>query len=110
MSLTSTLKVLRKKMSKRSRGLRSGSRHKMSRSIKEKGLSPITRSLQTFDDGDIVNVVIDSSVQKGQPHHRFHGLTGKITGNQGKAYVVLARVGNMNKELIVRPEHLRKAK
>ena len=67
-------------------------------------------SLQTFEVGDTVNVVIDPSYQKGQPHHRFHGLTGKVTGNQGKAYVVSTRVGKMLKELIIRPEHLRKAK
>ena len=52
-------------------------------------------------NGDTVNVVIDPSYQKGQPHHRFHGLTGKVTGNQGKAYVVSTRVGKMLKELIV---------
>ena len=96
-------------MTKRSRGLRSGSRHKLSRPIRERGLSPITHSLQSFDDGDMVNIVIDPSFHKGQPHHRFHGLTGKITGNQGKAYVVRTRVGNMDKALIVRPAHLRKA-
>ena len=96
-------------MAKRSRGLRSGSRHKMSRPIRERGLSTITHSLQTFNDGDTVNVVIDPSFHKGQPHHRFHGLPGKITGNQGKAYVVRTRVGNMDKDLIVRSEHLRKA-
>jgi len=110
MSSIFTLKQKRKKMTKRSQGLRSGSRHKLSRSFRERGLSPITRSLQTFSDGDTVNVIIDPSFQKGQPHHRFHGLTGKITGNQGKAYVVRTRVGKMDKELIIRPEHLRKAK
>ena len=83
-------------MTKRSQGLRSGSRHKMSRSWRERGLSPITHSLQTFNDGDTVSIVIDPSFHKGQPHHRFHGLTGKITGN-------------MDKDLIVRSEHLRKA-
>ena len=97
-------------MTKRSQGLRSGSRHKLSRSFRERGLSPITRSLQTFSDGDTVNVVIDPSFQKGQPHHRFHGLNRKVTGNQGKAYLVRTRVGKMEKDLIVRPEHLRKAK
>ena len=109
MSSIFILATARKKMAKRSRGLRSGSRHKMSRPTKERGLSPITRSLQSFDDGDTVSVVIDPSFHKGQPHHRFHGLTGKVTGNQGKAYVVRTRVGNMEKDLIVRPEHLRKA-
>ena len=96
-------------MTKRSQGLRSGSRHKMSRPIRERGLSPITHSLQTFNDGDMVSIGIYPSFHKGQPHHRFQGLTGKINRNQGKAYVVRTRVGNMDKDLIVRPEHLRKA-
>ena len=96
-------------MTKRSQGLRSGSRHKLSRPVRERGLSPITRSLQKFEEGDTVNIVIDPSYHRGQPHHRFHGLTGKVLGTQGKAYVIRARVGNMDKELIVRPEHLRKA-
>ena len=96
-------------MSKRSRGLRSGSRHKLSRPYRERGLSPITRSLQTFEDGDTVSVVIDPSYHRGQQHHRFHGLTGKVLRTQGKAYVIRTRVGNMDKELKVRPEHLRKA-
>ena len=97
-------------MAKRSRGLRSGSRHKLSRPAKERGLSPITRSLQVFDNGDTVNIVIDPSYHRGQPHHRFHGLTGKVMKIQGKAYVIRTRVGNMDNDLIVRPEHLRKAK
>ena len=96
-------------MTKRSQGLRSGSRHKLSRPSRERGLSPITRSLQTFEDGDTVSIVIDPSYHRGQPHHRFHGLTGKVMRIQGKAYVIRTRVGKMDKELIVRPEHLRKA-
>ena len=59
--------------------------------------------------GDTVNIVIDPSYHRGQPHHRFHGLTGKVMKIQGKAYVIRTRVGNMDKDLIVRPEHLRKA-
>ena len=54
--------------------------------------------------------MIDPSYHRGQPHHRFHGLTGKVMKIQGKAYVIRTRVGNMDKDLIVRPEHLRKAK
>ena len=68
-------------MTKRSQGLRSGSRHKLSRPVRERGLSPITRSLQKFEEGDTVNVVIDPSYQRGQTPHRFHGLTGKVTGD-----------------------------
>ncbi len=95
---------------KRSRGLRSQTRHKFSRSVRERGLSPITRTLQTFNTDESVNIVIDPSIQKGQPHHRFHGLTGKVQGGQGKSWRVSVRVGNCYKEVIARPEHLRRVK
>ena len=95
---------------KRSKGLRSGSRYKLSRRARERGLSPITRTLEQFGVGELVNIVIDPSVQRGYPHHRFHGLTGNVTGMQGKAYVVRANEGNAVKQLIIRPEHLRRAR
>ena len=37
---------------KRSRGLRSASRKKLSKSIRDKGLSPITRSLINYKEGE----------------------------------------------------------
>ena len=95
---------------KRSQGLRSGSRHKLSRRARERGLSPITRILEQYGVGESVNIVIDPSIQRGQPHHRFHGLTGTVTGMQGKAYVVRAKEGDAVKQLIIRPEHLRRAR
>ena len=95
---------------KRSQGLRSGSRKKFTRDKRERGLSPITRILEQYGVGESVNIVIDPSIQRGQPHHRFHGLTGTVAGMQGKAYVVSAKEGNAVKQLIIRPEHLRRAK
>ena len=95
---------------KRSQGLRSGSRHKLSRRARERGLSPITRILEQYGVGESVNIVIDPSIQRGQPHHRFHGLTGTVTGMQGKACVVRANEGNAVKQLIIRPEHLRRSR
>jgi len=95
---------------KRSQGLRSGSRKKLTRAKRERGLSPITRILEQYGVGESVNIVIDPSIQRGQPHHRFHGLTGTVTGMQGKACVVNAKVGDAVKQLIIRPEHLRRAK
>ncbi len=94
-------------MVKRSQGLRSNTRHKLSRSRRQRGLSPITRALQQFAEGAPVNIVIDPSVHKGQPHPRFHGLTGRVVARQGRAYRVRVRVGNMVKQLIIRAEHLR---
>ncbi|MBZ5529560.1 MAG: hypothetical protein LAN71_16895 [Acidobacteriia bacterium] len=40
---------------------------------------------------------------------RFHGHTGTVTGMQGKAYLLDVRMGHKMKQIIVRPEHLRKA-
>lgn len=74
----------------------------------ERGLSSLTRALQQFEEGDIVSVNIDSSVQKGMPHHRFQGLTGKIEGKQGEAYLVSVKVGKKFKTLIVLSNHLRR--
>lgn len=94
-------------MAKRSKGSRSRTRKKLSKKPRNRGLTPITRSLQTFDEGDKVTIDIDPAVHKGQPHPRFQGWTGTVVGTQGKAFVVEVRDGNMTKELIATPEHLR---
>jgi len=97
-------------MVKRSKGLRSTTRKKFTKSPRHRGNPPVSRMLQTFEVGQKANIVIDSAVHKGQPHHRFHGLTGEVTGMQGEAFTVKVRVGRMYKILIIRPEHLRVAK
>jgi len=95
-------------MVKRSRGTRSCTRYKLQKKPRERGLSPITKSLQKFDVGEKANIVIDPSIHKGQPHPRFHGLTGEITGKQGNAYKVDVKVGKKIKTLLIRSEHLKK--
>ncbi|RLF38964.1 MAG: 50S ribosomal protein L21e [Thermoplasmata archaeon] len=95
-------------MVKRSKGIRSKSRHILRKKTRERGLSPITRSLREFKEGEYVHIVLDPSIQKGMPHIRFHGYTGKIKGKQGEAYLVGIRDGGKQKTLIVRPEHLRR--
>lgn len=96
-------------MVKASKGIMEKTRQKFRRRVRERGLSPITRSFQTFDVGQRVVIVIDSSVQKGWPHHRFHGMTGTVAGTRGRAYVVDVRFGGKVKQAIVLPEHLRRA-
>lgn len=95
-------------MVKRSKGLRSKSRHMLRKKPRDRGLSPITRSLRKFEEGEYVNIVIDPSIHKGMPHIRFHGRTGKIEGKQGNAYIVGINDGKKHKSLIIRPEHLRR--
>jgi len=95
---------------KRSRGIRSKSRHILRKKPRERGVSSITKGLEQFEEGDSVNIVIDPSVHKGMPHPRFQGYTGKIEGKQGDAYLVGINTGKKHKTLIVRSEHLRRAK
>ncbi|MCJ2513270.1 MAG: 50S ribosomal protein L21e [Candidatus Thermoplasmatota archaeon] len=97
-------------MVKRSKGLRSKSRHILRKKPRDRGVIPITRALQQFEEGDYVNIVIDSSIHKGMPHIRFHGQTGKIEGKQGNSYIVGITDGKKNKSLIIKPEHLRRVK
>lgn len=95
-------------MVKRSKGLRSKSRHILRKKPRHRGLNSITSALQDFEEGESVSIVIDPSVHKGMPHVRFQGHTGKIQGKQGGSYVVGVNAGDKQKTLVVRPEHLRK--
>ncbi len=95
-------------MVKRSKGIRSKSRNILRKRPRDRGIKSITRALQQFEQGDSVNIVIDSAVHKGMPHIRFQGYTGKIEGKQGESYLVGINDGKKHKTLIIRSEHLRR--
>ena len=97
-------------MVKRSKGIRSKSRHILRKKPRDRGISSITRALQQFEQGDSVNIVIDPSVHKGMPHIRFQGHTGTVEGKQGESYLVGINDGKKHKTLIVRPDHLRRVR
>jgi len=92
---------------RRSRGFKSKTRYKLKKTIRVGRTNPITKRIQTFDENDLVHIIIDPSSHKGQPHPRFHGRTGKIADKRGQAYIVEINDGNKAKKLIVRPEHLK---
>ncbi|MCK4613404.1 MAG: 50S ribosomal protein L21e [Thermoplasmata archaeon] len=96
-------------MVRMSKGVRAGTRKIIARKPRERGLSRITNSLQSFEVGNRVNIVIDPSIHKGMPHKRFHGLTGMVSSMQGDAYIIEVKVGNKFKHPIISSEHLRKA-
>jgi large subunit ribosomal protein L21e len=87
-------------------GTRRKSRYKLKKTVREKGLSPISRAIQEFTDGDIVNIDLDPGIQNGMPHPKFQGRTGKVKGQRGRAYIVEVRDGGLMKEVIILPEHL----
>ncbi|MDK2790782.1 MAG: large subunit ribosomal protein L21e [Methanothermococcus sp.] len=97
-------------MAQKSEGFRSKTRYKLKKHPRAKGLFPITRALKEYKEGDIVHVILDPSVQKGMPHPKFHGKTGMVVGQRGRAFLVRVRDGGKLKDIIVRPQHLRECK
>ena len=87
-------------------GTRRKSRYKLKKTVREKGISPISRAIQEFHEGDIVNIDLDPSIQNGMPHPKFQGRTGKVMSQRGRAYIVEVRDGGLMKEVIILPEHL----
>jgi large subunit ribosomal protein L21e len=90
----------------RSHGERKRTRKKLSKKKRERGLSPISRAIQSFEPGEKVHIRIDPSIHKGMPHHRFQGLTGEVKGERGRAYIVEIADSKRKKELFIRAEHL----
>ena len=92
---------------RRSKGTRQGTRSILKRSKAARGRLNIRRVMHTYAPGDRVAIVLDGGQQRGMPHRRFQGRTGFIQEQQGKAYIVSVKDGNMQKTVIARPEHLR---
>ena len=88
-------------------GLRSKTRGKLTKRVRERGISPASRVARIFEPGSEVILHIDPSFPKGQPHPRYHGRSGVVRERRGRAYVVDLREGGTIKKIITRPEHLR---
>jgi large subunit ribosomal protein L21e len=91
---------------KGSKGYRSGTRHLLKKGPRTHGKLSLSKLLQEYQPGNHVIVRIDSSIQKGMPHRRFHGKIGTIIQKRGRSYVVSVSQGDAVKEIVVRPEHL----
>ena len=92
---------------RRSKGPRQGTRSILKRSKSQRGRLNIRRIMHAYEPGDRVAIILDGGQQRGMPHRRFQGRTGFIQEQQGNAYVVAVKDGNMQKTVIARPEHLR---
>ena len=91
---------------RRSKGSKSGTRYKLKKDTRAKGKRPISKTLQQFEKGDRVHIVIDPSVQKGMPYPRFHGKTGTVVEKRGSAYLVRVSENKAKKTVICAPAHL----
>jgi len=78
-----------------------------SRTAPRPGTSPPQRAIAEFDEGQKVHLKTDPSVSDGRFHPRFDGLTGTVTGKQGRAFKVAINDGGKDKTVIAKAAHLR---
>lgn len=91
-------------MVRSSRGLRTGTRRKLSKGARDK--FTVTPYLRVFREEDRVTVIPNPTSHNGMPHIRFKGSSGIVRGRRGDAYVVEVSIGNKKKMITARPEHL----
>lgn len=91
---------------KKSKGYRVRTRSLFKKEPRERGRIRLRKLLYEHQPGSRVVIMIDSSVQKGMPHRRYHGKVGTILDRRGRSYIVSVTQGNAVREIIIRPEHL----
>ena len=95
-------------MAKRIGTNRRKTRHIFQKARKNKGKLPLRKYFQTFEEGDRVSLLAESSIQKGMYFRRFHNAVGTIVKRRGFCYELKIKDINKEKTLIVHPVHLRK--
>jgi large subunit ribosomal protein L21e len=85
-------------------------RYNLKKSIRERGIAPVSHAIRSFESGQRVHIDLDPSVHKGMPNPKFHGRTGTVVEQRGNAYVVKVSDGNAVKTIIARPQHLKAQK
>jgi large subunit ribosomal protein L21e len=88
-------------------GPRKKTRYKLKKDIRRRGIPPVMTTIQKFEVGQKVHIVCEPSVHMGMPHRRFHGKTGTILGQRGRAWLLQIRDGESTKTVIARPQHLK---
>jgi len=94
----------------KSKGFDTRTRALFRRKARDRGIRSLRYLLEPMEIGDKVDILLNSSVQKGRPHRRYNGKSGRITSKRGQSYVISLKAGRMIKTIIARPEHLRKSK
>lgn len=95
-------------MVQRKGGFRRKTRHKLQKSIRQKGKVSFRRFFQGLEVGDMVKLQAEPAYQRGMYFPRYHGKVGEVKGTQGDCYTVAIQDHDQTKVLIVHPVHLRK--
>lgn len=76
--------------------------------FRQKGKARLSRTFAEFNKNDRVVILGQPGSAPVPPH--FRALTGTVTGNIGKAVIVRFLNGKVVKNLVIKPEHLKKVK
>ncbi|MCX6814181.1 MAG: 50S ribosomal protein L21e [Candidatus Aenigmarchaeota archaeon] len=95
-------------MSRSGRGFRTGTRRKFKKPHRAK--FTVEKYLTEFHPKQRVMIDVEPSSTKNIPHYRYKGKTGVIVKKRGQAYVVSIKLGDKEKILMLRPEHLKPAR
>lgn len=98
----------------KSKGFRSGTRSKFKKDLRKSGLPNITTYLEKYKNGDYVDILVNSAVNKNMPHKIYHGRTGRVFKVDERTVGIKVKriVGNkqIQENLDVKIEHLRKSR
>ena len=83
-----------------------GPRKRTRKKFKKGTRNTVNKFMRQFNLGDRIVIDIESS-SSGMPFERFQGLTGKVVGRRGRAYLVEVKDGNKIKKIASKPEHLK---
>ena len=92
-------------MVRKAKGIRAGTRRLLKK--KERRRLTISDVMKNLKVGDTVAIKINPSIQKGMPHPRYHGRTGRVVERRGISYIIEIKDGKKTKKIIARPEHLK---
>lgn len=89
-------------------GFRRNTRHKLSKNVRQRGKISLRKFLQSFEIGDVVQLVAEPAYQKGMFFPRFYGKVGTVSKQVGSCYEVKINDGK-EKTVVVHPVHLSRA-
>jgi large subunit ribosomal protein L21e len=86
-----------------------GKRGKTRQKFKKKGSkTTVNKIVESFEKGDKVQVVVDSSIHAGLPDKSFHGLTGYISTKRGESYEIGLKRGKKEFTVVTTPAHIKR--
>jgi len=95
-------------------GYKARTRDLFTKGFRKNGEPGLATYLVTYRKGDIVDIVCDPSIQRGQPHKHYHGKTGRVWNVTKRSVgVVINKQVNTRiepKRIHVRIEHVQKSK